>query len=81
MSYEPPKQQAGGCGEVWVLTRAVFAVLLGPLLAVVGAIAWLIITLYAFFTSPPLALIPIAIGAAIIAWYVWWDRRRSPPVE
>jgi hypothetical protein len=80
MNYEPPKE-AGGCGEVWILTRAVFGILLVPLLAIIGAVAWIFITFYAFFASPPLALIPLAIGIIAIVLLARWERGRSLPPE
>ncbi len=80
MNYEPPKQ-TGSCGEVWVLTRAMFGILLVPILALIGVIAWVFITLYAFFSSPPLALIPLALGIIAIVLFARWERRHSEPPE
>jgi hypothetical protein len=80
MSYEVPKQ-SGGCGEVWVLTRAVLGILFWPLVAVIAAVAWIFVTLFLFFSSPALALIPIVLGIAAIVLFARWERRRSLPPE
>lgn len=78
MYYQTPKEP-GGCGEVWVLTRAVFAILFWPLVALALIMGWLFVTLYAFFQSPPLALVPLAVGILAIVLFARWERSRGRP--
>ncbi len=80
--YEPPRQvELGGCGETWLITRAVFAVLLPLMLALVGMLGALVITVVLFAVHPALALLPVAalgLGAFLFAR---WERRRFRPPE
>lgn len=76
----PPEMEPGGCREALALTRAAFGVLFWPLTALLGTLAFLGVTVYLFFTSPLLALIPIALAIlAAIAFARWENRRFRPP--
>ena len=78
--YEVPKQDARpGCRDVWVLTLAVFAVIL-PIVGVIIALLGAITATFVLFTiHPALALIPIALTAAAIYAFARWDRGRFKP--
>ena len=79
--YEVPQQeQRPGCRDVWVISIAVFAVILpivGAMIALLGAItlAFVLFTVY-----PALALIPLAlVGVAIYVFARWEQGRFRPP--
>ena len=80
MYYEPEKEPSG-CMEFWIITRAVFGVLIWPLLALFAAVGWLVLTLYAFFTAPLLALIPLVLGIGALMLFARWERGRFRPPE
>ncbi|OGO50878.1 MAG: hypothetical protein A2148_07960 [Chloroflexi bacterium RBG_16_68_14] len=64
-----------------MLTRAVFAVLLPllvALIAVLGAVAGAVVL---FALHPVLALLPIAALAVALALYARWERTRFRPPE
>ena len=78
--YEVPKPEAKpGCRDVWVITLAVFAVILpivGVMLAFLGALtaAFVLFTIH-----PALALIPIVLVAVLIYAFVRWERGNVTP--
>ena len=68
--YEVPKQDAPGCRDVWVMSLAVFGVIL-PILGVIIALLSAVTAAFILFTiQPALALIPIALMAAGIFAFV-----------
>ena len=81
MYYEqkPPEEEPPGCLDVLVLTRAAFAVLLWPLLALFAAMAGLILVIYLFLVNPVLALIPIALLLLAALAVARWERKRFTP--
>ena len=78
VGYYIPKEQKepGGCMQSLILTRAVFSILFVPLLILLGALFALIVTLYAFTISPPLALVPIGIGGGAIYLLYRFEQKR-----
>ena len=78
--YEVPRQDAQpGCRDVWVITLAVFAVIL-PIVGVVIAILGALTATFVLFTvHPALALIPIVVVAAVIFVFARWERERFKP--
>lgn len=75
-SNEPaPQEKPPGCMDVIVITRAVFSVLLWPMVALfavvidVGAIFW------AFSIHPALALIPIGLTVLVVWLFSRWEQR------
>ena len=77
----PPDNEPGGCLDVLVITRAVFGILLWPVIAMFVVILDLIVTFWLFTTSPALALIPIAITVAAVAAFARWDQHRFRPPD
>lgn len=75
----PPKEERPGCLDALIITRAVFAVLVWPLLAIIAVLADVGITWILFTVYPALALIPIALTAAAIWLYARWEQRRFRP--
>ena len=80
--YEPRRQEEpSGCRETLVLTRAVFAVLLPPLLAVAGVLASLVAAIVLFALHPALALLPIAALLVAVLLFARWERRHIRPPD
>jgi hypothetical protein len=74
-----PQKEPGGCLEVWVLTRAMFGVLLWPLVALVGLVIAVVLVFFLFTVHPALALIPVAGIAAAVYLFARWEQRRFRP--
>ncbi len=73
----------GGKGPPWwleafVLTRAVFGILLWPIAAIVGVIVAVAGLFAAFGAGLGWGLLALALIAAAIAAFAWWDRRQPP---
>ena len=72
--YPRAPKEPSGCLQSWLIIKAIFSILAVPLLLLGGALLATLATLFLFFTSPPLALIPLSIGAAgIYARALLWD--------
>ena len=78
--YEVPRQDAQpGCRDVWVITLAVFAVIL-PILGAIIALLSAVTAAFVLFTiHPALALIPILVVTAGIFAFVRWEREHFKP--
>lgn len=76
--YEPPRQPSG-CLEVWVLTRAMYAVLFWPLVALFAVLAAVVLAFYLFTIHPVLALAPVGAFVAMAMVFARWEQRRSRP--
>ena len=79
--YEPPPEERPGCRDTLVLTRAVFAVILpalGAMLFVLGSVTAAIMLLA---VHPALALLPIAALVAGVVLFARWERQRFRPPE
>ncbi len=73
----------GGKGSPWwqeafVLTRAVFGILFWPVMAIIGAMTAIGGLFVAFDTGVGWGLLALAIIAAAIGAFAWWDRRQPP---
>lgn len=79
--YEQRGPEAGeqppGCLEALVITRAVFGILLWPVIALAAVFLDIGITFYLYALHPALALIPIGATAALVALYARWEQRRA----
>ncbi len=64
--------------EAFVLTRAVFGILFWPLAAIFGVMVAISGLLVAFNAGVLWGLLALAIIAAAIAAFAWWDRRQPP---
>ncbi len=64
--------------EAFVLTRAVFGILFWPLAAIFGVMVAISGLLVAFNTGVLWGLLALALIAAAIAAFAWWDRRQPP---
>jgi hypothetical protein len=80
--YEPPRgDERPGCRETLVLIRAVFGVLLPPLIAILAVVVAFALAVVLFAVHPLLAIVPIGgvIGAVLI--YARWEQQRYQPPE
>jgi len=74
-----PRQEPGGCLEVWVLTRAVFGILFWPFVALIGVVMAVVLVLFLFTVHPVLALIPVAAIALGVYLFARWEQRHFRP--
>lgn len=78
--YEVPKQDQGpGCRDAWVITLAMFSVILPVMLAMLGLLAGVTIAFVLFTIHPALALIPLGVMALVVYAFARWDQSRSKP--
>ncbi len=80
--YEPPRdEERSGCRDTLVLTRAAFAVLLPPLLAIIAVLGAVSIAVALLSVHPALALLPI--GALVVGVYIFarWEQGRFRPPD
>jgi uncharacterized membrane protein len=77
----PSEDDRPGCRDAWVLTRAVFAILLPPLFAIFFVLVMLVAAIVLFAEHPALALIPIAALGLALAAFVYWERKRFRPPD
>ncbi len=64
--------------EAFVLTRAVFGILFWPVMAIFGVMIAIGGLFVAFDTGLGWGLLALAIIAAAIGAFAWWDRRQPP---
>ncbi len=65
--------------EAFVLTRAVFGILFWPLVAIAGVIVTIAGLVVAFDAGLGWGLLLLALIAAAVAAFAWWDRRPPRP--
>jgi uncharacterized membrane-anchored protein len=84
MYYEEqtPPEEKPGCRDVWILTRAVFGVILPVLGVFIAILVALAVAFMLFAVHPALALLPIAALGAVIFAFAFWERSNyGPPPE
>ncbi len=64
--------------EMLVLTWAVFSVLFWPLAAIVAAVVAVVGLIFAFTVHWAWGLLALALIAAAVAAFAWWDSHRPP---
>ncbi len=64
--------------EAFVLTRAVLGILFWPVTAIIGVMIAIGGLFVAFDTGVGWGLLALAIIAAVIGAFAWWDRRQPP---
>ena len=78
--YEVPKQEERpGCRDVWVITLAVFAVILPVVFAMIALLGGVTLAFVLFTVHPALALIPIAVMVAGMYAFARWEQTRFRP--
>jgi hypothetical protein len=81
-SQDPqPEEKPPGCLDALLITRAVFGVLMWPVIAMIAVVADIVIIIWAFSVHPALALVPVAATAAGVAAFARWEQGRFRPPE
>ena len=79
--YQKPEKPPPLWLEVFTLTRAVFAVLMWPLLALFGVIIIIVGLFIALAVHWGLGLLGLALIVAAIFAFARWEKSRYPPLE
>jgi hypothetical protein len=77
-SQPEPEKEPGGCMEALILTRAAFATLAIPVMALVGVILAIVLVFVTFSFHWALGVLYLAVIAGGVALYARWERRRFP---
>jgi hypothetical protein len=75
----PDEEKPPGCLDALVITRAVFGILVWPVLAIFVVLADVAVTFFLFTVHPALALIPIALSVAALWLFAKWEQQRFRP--
>jgi hypothetical protein len=78
---QPQEDKPPGCLDALVITRAVFAVLFWPMLAIVLVLLDVFVIFYAFTVHPAWALVPLVVTAIAIWLFARWEQRRFRPPD
>jgi hypothetical protein len=76
---KPPEDERPGCLDVWLISRAMFGILMWPFAVLIGLLVDLYVIVLLFDIHPALALIPVAITAAGVWLFARWEQRRFRP--
>jgi len=76
---KPPEEERPGCLDVWLISRAMFGILMWPFAVLVGLIVDLYVIVVLFDVHPALALIPVTITGGVVWLYARWEQRRFRP--
>jgi len=74
-----PAEKPPGCLDALAITRAIFAVLFWPMVAVIVVVADLAATFVLFTMHPALALVTIVPTAVAIWLFAKWEQRHFRP--
>ena len=74
-----PAEKPPGCLDALAITRAIFAVLFWPMLAIIIVVADLAATFVLFTMHPALALVTIVPTAVAIWLFAKWEQRHFRP--
>ncbi len=78
--YEVPQQeQRPGCRDVWVISLAVFAIILPVVGAMIALLGGITLAFVLFTMHPALGLIPLAVMAGGIYVFARWEQGRFRP--
>lgn len=73
----PPQSDNASWGETLMIIVIVFQTLAVPLAFMLGTVGLLVWIMFALFSNPWMALIPVGIGGLVIAWFVRRDRQAA----
>jgi hypothetical protein len=76
---QPQEEKPPGCLDALLITRAVFAVLFWPLLAIAVVLTDLAVIFWAFTLHPAWALLPIAATGIGLWLFARWEQNRFRP--
>ena len=71
-----PQKEPSGCLQALVISKAMIAILLVPILLILGAIIGIVLAFYALTISPFLALLVVLGGAGVLVGLGKWESRR-----
>ena len=74
-----PEEKPPGCLDALIITRAVFGVLMWPVLAIFAVMADVIAIFYLLTIQPALALIPVALTGLALWLFAKWEQGRFRP--
>jgi hypothetical protein len=75
----PPEEKPPGCLDAVLITRAVFGILLWPMLGIALVLADVGAIFFTFTIHPALALIPLVITAAALWLFAKWEQSHFRP--
>ena len=75
----PDKEQPPGCLDALLITRAVFGVMMWPVLVMILVVFDAVVVFYMFSLHPALALIPIGITAGALWLFARWEQKHFRP--
>ncbi len=73
------EEKPPGCLDALLITRAVFGILIWPVLAIFAVLVDVGVTFFLFTIFPALALIPIALSGVALWVFAKWEQRRFRP--
>jgi hypothetical protein len=76
-----PAEKPPGCLDVLAITRAIFAILLWPMIAVVVVLVDVAATVVLYTKHPALALVTIVPTVIAIWLFARWEQRRFRPPD
>jgi hypothetical protein len=77
---QPAEDERPGCRDTLLLTRAVFGVILPPLMAMLGVLILVSLAVVFFAIHPLLAVLPVAaLGLGIYGFARWEQGKFRPP--
>ena len=79
LMYEVQQDQRPGCRDVWVLSLAMFAVILPVIFAMIALLGGIILAFVLFTVHPALGLIPIAVMVLGLYAFTRWDQQKNRP--
>ena len=74
-----PEEKPPGCLDVLIITRAVFSVLMWPMLALFVFVIDVAVVFWAYAVHPALALVPLAITGIGIWLFARWEQHHARP--
>ena len=75
----PDKEKPPGCLDALLITRAVFGVMMWPVLVMFLTVFDAVVVFYMFSLYPALALIPIGITAGALWLFARWEQQHFRP--
>ncbi|MBI1885104.1 MAG: hypothetical protein HYS09_02115 [Chloroflexi bacterium] len=77
--YREPEKPAPWWLETFVITRTVFGVLFWPLAALFGVVVAIVGLVFAFEAHWGFGVMALALIAAAVGAFAWWENRRFRP--
>lgn len=75
----PSEDERPGCRETAVITRAIFGILLPPVLAIIALLVLIFFAFILLAIHPVLVVLPVLAGAGGIYLFARWEQGRHGP--